>query len=174
MKNPYFTVGQIGRPQGVRGEVKVRSFSDSPERFRKLTGVMLGGGQGPEENAQVDACRILGDNVYLHFAGIDDRDRAETLRGRYIWIEREQAVPLADDTYYVSDLLDCAVVDEAGRRYGTIAEVIQTGSNDVYVVRPEVGKDILIPALKTVVSRVDIEGCRVTVRAEEVAPYAEI
>ena len=170
----YFTVGQIVKPQGIKGEVKVRSFTDDPKRFHSLCDVMLGDQEGPADRTQVSACRVQGDSVYLRIAGVHDRDGAEKLRGRYIWIERSQAVSLETDTYYLSDLLDCAVVDETGHVYGTIEEVIQTGSNDVYVVRSKDGDELLIPALKSIVSRVDIEARQVAVRAEEVAPYAEI
>lgn len=174
MKNPYFTVGQIVKPQGIKGEVKVRSFADDPKRFHSLHEVMLGDKEGPTDRTKVSSCRAQGDSVYLHIAGVNDRDGAEKLRGRYIWIQRSQAVTLTEDTYYLSDLLDCAVVDETGHVYGAIEEIIQTGSNDVYVIRPKDGGQLLIPALKSIVSRVDIEDGRVTVRAEEVAPYAEI
>ena len=174
MKTPYFTVGQIVKPQGVKGEVKVRSLTDDPERFHDLSEVMLGDEEGPSDRTKVSACRVQGESVYLHLAGVGDRNQAESLRGRYLWINRGQAVPLEKDTYYLSDLLNCAVIDERGHTYGIIAEIIQTGSNDVYVVRPESGKDILVPALKSIVSRVDVDGGTVTVRAEEVAPYAEI
>ena len=174
MKTPYFTVGQIVKPQGIKGEVKVRSFADDPQRFHDLDEVMLGDEEGPADRARVKACRVQGESVYLYLAGVNDRDQAERLRGQYLWIERSQAVPLAEDTYYLSDLLGCAVMDESGHTYGSIADIIQTGSNDVYVVRSRDGDDILVPALKSIVSRVDIEKARVTVRAEEVAPYAEI
>ena len=174
MKTPFFTVGQITKPQGIKGEVKVRSFADDPGRFHDLNAVMLGDEEGPQDTAEVKACRVQGESVYLRIAGINDRDQAEKLRGRYLWITRSQAVPLREDTYYLSDLIGCAVADETGRTYGTIAEVIQTGSNDVYVVRPDTGTDILIPAMKSIVSRVDIDNSLVTVRAEEVAPYVEI
>jgi len=174
MKTPFFTVGRIVKPQGIKGEVKVHPFAEDPERFHDLSQVLLGDEEGPSDTVTVSACRVQGDSVYLRFEGIYDRNQAERLRGLYIWIERAQAVPLAEDTYYLSDLIGCAVADETGRTYGTIAEVIQTGGNDVYVVRSEEGGDILIPALKSIISLVDIEDCRVTVRAEEVAPYVEI
>lgn len=174
MKTPYFTVGQIVKPQGIKGEIKVRILTDNAERFHDLNEVMLGDKEGPADKAKVSACRVQGDSVCLRLAGVDDRNQAETLRGRYIWIERGQAVPLAKDSYYLSDLLDCTVADETGHSYGVIAEIIQTGSNDVYVVRSTDGEELLIPALKSIVSRVDIEDRQVTVRAEEVAPYAEI
>lgn len=174
MKNPYFTVGQIVKPQGIHGEVKVRCLSDDPERFHALTEVMLGGDIGPDQKAKVTGCRVSGDSVYLRLEGTNDRNQAEALRGKYLWIDRKQAVPLAQDTYFISDLIDCAVEDETGCVYGRIAEIIQTGSNDVYVVRTTDGRDMLIPALKTIVSRVDIDGSRIVVLAEAVAPYASV
>jgi len=174
MKNPYFTVGQIVKPQGIKGEVKVRILTDDAERFHALHTVMLGDQEGPHDTARVNACRVQGESVYLQFSGVNDRDQAEKLRGRYIWIDRSQAVPLAKDTYYLSDLFGCAVVDENGHTYGAIADIIQTGSNDVYVIRGEDGDELLLPALKTIVSRVDVAENRITVRAEEVAPYVEI
>jgi len=170
----YFTVGQIVKPQGIKGEVKVRSFADDPERFHSLKAVMLGDNKEPADRADVSTCRVQGGSVYLRLAGVDDRGQAEALRGRYIWIERSQAVPLKEDSYYMSDLIGCAVADENGHTYGAITQIIHTGSNDVYVVRPPEGDELLIPALKSIVSRVDIEENRITVRAEEVAPYAEI
>lgn len=174
MITKHFTVGQIVKPQGVKGEVKVRSFADDAERFHSLREVMLGDKEGPSDRARVSACRVQGDSVYLRLSGVNDRDQAEKLRGRYIWIDRSQAVPLGKDTYYLSDLIGCTVIDENGNTYGNIAEIIQTGSNDVYVVRSQSGDDLLLPALKSIVSRVDVEDGRVTVRAEEVVPYVEI
>jgi len=96
--------------------------------------------------------------------GIADRESAEVLRGTVVRIDREQAAPLEEGEFYQFELLGLEVETEEGQRVGNLVEIIETGANDVYVVRDEQGKDTLYPALKDVVPVVDLETRKMIVR----------
>ena len=93
MKQTHLLVGEIVRPQGIRGEVKLRHFTDDPYRFEELDAVLRQTGEGFEP-LTVEACRVQGDDVYLKLEGFDDRNAAETLRGAMLYVDREHAAEL--------------------------------------------------------------------------------
>lgn len=138
----YYSV-TTGRPVPAAGE----GYAVRPER---IEGVRFHRGQ-----------------VVVKLAGCGDADAAEAYRGAYISITRDQLVPLNKDSFFVFDLIGCEVLDESGERLGILVEVLETGSNDVYVVKPVAengaGGDLLIPALKSVVREVDVAKKRIVV-----------
>lgn len=161
----YLSVGLVLKPQGLKGEVKVNPLTDNIKRFDNLDEVYIKAGQN------YIPLKIRGrwyrkDFVYLSFEGYEDRNQAERLRNEYLWIPREKAIPLPEDTFFIADLIGCAVRTNEGECLGHIEQVIQTGSNDVYVVNGSKG-EILIPALKKVVLQVDIMNRFIEVDASE-------
>jgi 16S rRNA processing protein RimM len=147
------TVGQVTAPHGVRGEVRVRPDTDFPERLASLRDVVLIDGDRVR-SAAVVACRPHGAVLLMRFDGVDDLEAAERLRGVAIAVPRGAAMPLAPDTYYIHEILGMQVRTEDGRLLGVVAEVMRAPANDVYVVRGAAG-EILVPALRAVVRRVD-------------------
>ena len=105
--------------------------------------------------------------VMLKFKGIDDINQAEALRNLYIKINRKDAVKLPKDSYFIVDLLGLEVYTVQDQLLGTVYDIFPTGSNDVYVVKDELGKQILIPALKTVIKNIDIENKKIIVELPE-------
>lgn len=156
-------IGQITKPHGVRGEVKVLSLTDSLERFRELDKVLIDG-----KETKITSVKLQSDRAILKLEGIDSMDEAEDYRNKYIQVRREDAMELEEDSYYIADLLDCVVFDTDGEELGKVYEVIETGSNDVYWVKGEGKKEVLIPALKSIVESVDIENNKIIIKPVKV------
>jgi len=156
------TIGKIVKAQGIRGEVKVMSLTRDVTHFAVLKNVYIDG-----VLYDIKAVRISGDFAYLLLDGINDRNTAESLRNKQISIERDKVKPLDTDEYYISDLIGCRVVTADGLEIGTLAEVIETGTADVFVVKSTDGKDVLFPHLTRVVVGVDLGNRVVTVDKTE-------
>jgi len=161
----YLSVGLVLKPQGIKGEIKVKPLTDDITRFDDLDEIYLKNGQNYFP-VKIIGRRYRNDFVYLALEGYGDRNRAECLRGQYLWIPRHMARVLPEDTYFIADLVGCVVRTRDGEELGRIEQVIQTGSNDVYLVNGDRG-EILIPALKKVVLQVDIVNKVIEVDAEE-------
>ena len=155
----FLVIGEVLRPQGVRGEVKARVLTDFPERFRVLKRAYLGQTLRP---VTVEGVRFHQGCVLLKFAGYDDRTAAESLRGALVQIPIEEAMLLEEDEYYLYQIVGLAVWTVQGEYLGQVREVLVTGSNDVYIVRGPKG-EILLPAIEEVIREVDLEAGRLTV-----------
>ncbi|MBB6631197.1 ribosome maturation factor RimM [Clostridium algidicarnis] len=153
----YLSVGQISKPHGIKGEVKVIPLTDDIKRFRKLKKVYIDGNE-----KVIVWCKMQVDRVILKIEGIDTIEGAESLRNKYIQVKREEAVRLPKDSYFIADLLSCTVYDTSENKIGKVYDVIKTGSNDVYWIKHE--KEILIPALKDIVLDVDIDSHKIIIR----------
>lgn len=158
----FLEIGKISCPHGITGEVKVIPLTDNPERFYELKWVYLDNGKNMGKY-NISGVKIFKNQVILKFAEVKDRNTAETLRGAMLNVDRKNAVKLPKDSFFICDLIGCEVFSEDGERYGVLTDVLKTGSNDVYVVKCNNGKDILIPALKSVVTDVSIKDKRITV-----------
>lgn len=150
-RDEMFVLGRIVAPHGVRGEVRIKGETDRPEIFATLPHVYIGGNR-----YQVTSVRPH-KNVYCFcLAGVSTREDAEALVGSWIEMPRSELPPRPEGTYYISDLVGLTVETPTGERIGQLVEVLQPGANDVYVVRGEQG-DILVPALKRVVTDISLE-----------------
>jgi 16S rRNA processing protein RimM len=126
----YVTIGKIVRPQGIKGEVKVLPLTDDPERFCRLKKVFINDG----EAVGVLRCRITNGDVFLYLEGVLDRNQAETLRGADIKIRAADKIKLPAGRYFISDLIGCDVAFEDGQKIGAVADILQYGAADVYVL----------------------------------------
>ena len=161
----WVVIGEIARPHGVKGDVKVRMHTDYPDRFDPLTEVYLQrGGMEPE----LSGFTVVGrqqDQLVCHIAGIESRDEAADLRGTLIVVPKEEAVELPPGHYYIFELVGLLVYTEDGEYLGKLKEVLQPGANDVYVVEPAgLGEEILLPAIADVILDIDMEKGRMLVR----------
>jgi len=145
---------------GVSGEVRVKVLTDFPDRFDGLETIYLGEEYTP---AVVEGHRKHGTSVLLKLAGVDRREEADKLRGLLIRLPIDQAVPLQEDEYYVYEIVGLEAWTTDGEHLGRVTEVLETGSNDVYVIR-DGARELLIPALADVVLSVDLEKGRVEVQ----------
>ena len=156
-------IGMIEKPFGVKGEVRVRSLSDVPGRFEGLKDVTLVAPSGRALVTVVNRVRGHGGSYVLGFDAFSSPEEAAAFRGALVKISRGAAPPLPAGQYYEYELVGMTVVAETGRVLGTLEEVLETGSNHVFVVRRD-GREILIPGLKQMVASVDLESRTMTVR----------
>ena len=170
MLSEYLLIGQVLRPQGIRGQVKVRPDTDDPGRFEELEFVYL-----KKDNeyvrAAVEDVSVRDDGVYLRLDGAKDRDEAEKQRGLMLYVDRAHAVQLSEDETFICDLIGCQAVDTKGNELGKVTDVLQPGGNDVYVIKTPKG-EMLLPALKHVIPTVDVKNGAIVVdesRLPEVA-----
>ncbi len=161
----FLKVGIVTAPFGVHGEMKVYPTTDDPLRFKKLKKIYwFAGGEaamnaGAEpECADVESAKVSKDMAIIKISGIDTPEEAAKLKRREFYVDRENAVPLKKDEYYIADLIGMSVIDEEDNKLGTLKDVLQTGANDVYIVsRDGDSSDLLIPAIKECVLNVDVE-----------------
>jgi 16S rRNA processing protein RimM len=160
--NDKLRVGIVGKAQGIKGEVRVHPISSDISRFLSLKHVFLKS-KKDEKEYDVASARIQKDFCIMRFKGVEDRNTAETFNGMDILINREDAVELDENEFFVGDIIDSKVITEDGRELGQLVDVYETGANDVYVVRGK-DKDIMIPAIKDCIISVDIDNMIITVR----------
>lgn len=158
----YLAIGRVVGAFGIRGEVKVEVHTDFPERFYQLKRVYLGESDDDVRPVAVLGARPHKGRFLLRLEGCSDRTTAEAMRGQWLHIPIEEAMPLAEDEYYVYEVLGLRVETPAGEFLGYIQEVLFTGSNEVFVVEGDEG-ELLIPVLEDVVLEIDRAGERVLV-----------
>jgi 16S rRNA processing protein RimM len=154
----YLLLGEILRPHGIRGELRMRILTDFPERIPSLDAVHIGiGPASPDVTAyQVEHMRLHQAYGLLKLRGIDDRNQAEPLRDLFVMVPLEDAVPLEPGEFYLYQLIGLAVETADGEALGTVRDIIETGANDVYVVASPTYGEVLLPAIDEVIVRVDI------------------
>ncbi len=159
-------VGVITSPHGVHGEVKVFPTTDDNKRFKKLKECYIGNDKKMLP-AVVEGCKFFKNMVILKFKDYNSMNDVEGLRQYGIYVTRDHAVKLQKDEYFIADMIDAEVVDEAGNSIGVLTEVLSTGANDVYVVSRDGKNDLLIPAIKQCIVKVDIDASQIIVRLME-------
>lgn len=162
----YFEIGQIVNTSGLKGILKIKPFTDDIKKFSNLKTIYIKTKSGLTE-FKIEQVRYVKNMVMLKLTGIDTVEEAEKYRNLYIKVLRDQEEELEEGSYYVVDILGCKVNTDANQELGKIVDVFQTGSNDVYVVKDEQGKQILLPAIKQVIKNVDIKNKIITVHLLE-------
>lgn len=159
-------IGEVLKPQGIRGELKVKTFTDAPENVKAFGTVYI-----EDTPYKILSFRVGTDGAaYIGLRGVPDRNAAELLRGKKIEGEREDAPPLEEGRYYIVDILGLTCVTEEGEELGKVVDVVNL-SSDVYTIE-KAGKRILFPAVKGVIVKVDIAGGKLVVKKsvfEEIA-----
>lgn len=152
----YFEIGQIVNTSGLKGEIKIKPFTDDITKFNKFKTIYVSMKEELKE-FKIEHVRFSKNMVFLKLEGINTIDEAENYRNLYLKIKRDKNEELEKDTYYVVDILDCKVYTEEQTELGKVIDVFSTGSNDVYVVKNELGEQVLLPAIKDVIKNIDIE-----------------
>lgn len=158
----YFEIGQIVNTYGIKGFVKVVPFTDDVSRFEKLENVYIEY-KGNLILMTIDEVSYNKSNVLLKFKEAPDINMVEKYKGCYLKIQRKDAVNLPEDTYFIADLIGIEVYTEEGRLLGKVDDIFKTGSNDVYVVKDEAGKQILLPAIGEVIKNIDVGNKKILV-----------
>ncbi|NMB44888.1 MAG: 16S rRNA processing protein RimM [Firmicutes bacterium] len=160
----WVVIGEITRPHGVQGAVKVIMHTDYPHRFDSLAEVYVGRDDAEPQLVSFALAGRQEGQVICHLGGVESREAAEQLRGLLLMIPRDQVVDLPPGHYYIFDLVGLSVYTEAGEYLGRLKEVLQLGANDVYVVEAATREqDILLPAIEEVIVSVDLDRGRMLV-----------
>lgn len=155
-------IGQIVNTYGIKGFLKVVPYTDNVKRFEKLETIYIEYKNELKEFS-IQEVKYSKNTIMLKLTGIDDINMAEMYKNCYIKIDRKDAVKLPEDTYFIVDLIGITVYTDENKLLGTLADVFPTGSNDVYVVKNDLGKQILLPAIGDVIKKVDIQNKKMIV-----------
>ena len=158
--NDWIIIGRVRAAHGIRGELRVDILSDFPQRFQALKRVYLGDAHTPYTVAN---SRFMPKGVLIKLAGIDSRDTAERLAGSYIALPEAETPPLPDGSFHHHQIQGLEVRADDGRLLGSVAEILTTGSNDVYIVRGGQFGELLLPAIAEVIRTIDLEAQCITV-----------
>ena len=143
-------IGVIVKPQGIRGEVKVQPLTDDINRFRKLKEVII-----DDKTYRVTNAVIGGGTVFLSLSGVLDRNTAETFRGKFLRVTRENAVELEEGRYFIVDVVGCTLINSENEKIGEIVDVF-SARTDVFTVKCVDGRIMRFPFLKDTVIKVDV------------------
>ena len=155
-------VGQIVNTFGIKGEVKVTPFTDDINRFDDLKKVYVKT-RKDDKLYKVENVRYHKNMVLLKLEGIENPEQAELLKNAYLEIDRQDAIPLEEGQYFIVDLIGLDVYTDEGKLLGKVDDIYNTGANDIYVVKDELGKQVLLPGIKEVIKQVDLESEKITV-----------
>ncbi len=155
-------VGQIVNTFGIKGMVKVMPFTDDIRRFDKLDKVYIEKNKSKKEY-KIEEVKYHKNMVLIKFEGIDKIEQAEELRNSYLTVSRDSVEELEEGRYYIVDLLGLDVYTDEQVLLGTLDDIFNTGSNDIYVVKNKEGKQILLPAIEDVIKQVDLENKKIIV-----------
>lgn len=163
---PYLELGQIVNVKGLKGEIKVNPFTENINRFETLNKILIKLKNEIKEY-EIEKVSYHKNQVILKLKGIDSIEAAETLRNYYILINRKDLEPLEEGKYYIADLIGLDVYTEEGKALGKVDDIYNTGSNDIYVVKDELGKQKLLPGIPEVIKKVDLENSKIIVNLIE-------
>ena len=149
-------IGQIVNTFGIKGEVKVIPFTDDINRFDDLKKVYV---KSKKESKlyKVESVRYHKNMVLLKLENINNPEDGQTLKNTFLEVDREDAIPLEEGTYFIVDLIGLDVYTDDGKLLGKVEDIYNTGANDIYVVKDELGKQILLPGIDDVIKEVKLE-----------------
>ena len=156
----YLEIGQIVNTFGIKGMVKIKPFTDDINRFDKLETIYIENRKGRKEY-EIEEVKYHKNMVLMKLKGIDTPEEADLLRQSYLLVDRRKEEPLEEGVYYIVDLLGLEAYTDEGQLLGKIDDIFNTGSNDIYVVKDELGKQILLPGLPEVLKQVDLESGKI-------------
>lgn len=166
MKQEYFEIGQIVNTFGIKGFVKVNPFTDDLERFNELKSIFVVKNKELID-MEIEEVKFHKHLVLIKFKGIEDINMAEKYKGCYLKIKREDARKLPKDTYFIADLIGIKVYDEEGNLLGKVDDIYNNKVHDIYVVKNDLGKQILLPSTKEVIKQIDVDEERIVVHLIE-------
>lgn len=149
-------IGQIVNTFGIKGEIKVVPFTDDINRFDELKKVYVKT-RKDDKLYKVENVRYHKNMVLIKLEGIENPEQAELLKNAYLEIDREDAIPLKEGQYFIVDLIGLDVYTDEGTLLGKVDDIYNTGANDIYVVKDELGKQILLPGIKEVIKEVKLD-----------------
>jgi 16S rRNA processing protein RimM len=166
MKSEFFAIGQIVKSWGLKGTLVVRPLTDKHERFLGLRNVWIGTMRSDQSPFKVKETCVKGQRIHVRLEEIRARDVADALVGKFLCVTGENLVQLPEGTHFVHDVVGSRVIDERGKKIGTVEDVWKLPANDVYVVRN--GKrEHLVPAIRSIIEKIDTERKQIRIRMIE-------
>lgn len=158
----YLEIGQIVNTFGIKGMVKVKPFTDNIERFSNLEKVYIKN-KSSQTEYKIQEVKYHKNMVLMKLEGIENPEQADLLRNSYLIVDREKEKLLEKGTYYIVDMIGLEVYTDENELLGTLEDIYNTGSSDIYVVKNELGRQVLLPAIKDVIKNIDMENRKITV-----------
>ena len=158
----YLEIGQIVNTFGIKGMVKVKPFTDNIERFSNLEKIYIKNKSGQTEY-KIQEVKYHKNMVLIKFEGIENPEQADLLRNSYLIVDRETEEPLEAGRYYIVDMIGLDVFTDDNEYLGKLEDIYNTGSNDIYAVKNELGKQVLLPAIEDVIKNIDMDNKKVIV-----------
>ena len=162
MKKEKLEIGQIVNTFGIKGFVKIYPYVDDITRFDDLKTVYIST-KKQETELEIEEIKYQKNMVLAKFKGIDTVENAEKLRNSYVKIDRKDAIKLEEGQYFIVDLIGLEVYTDEGKLLGKVDDIYNTGANDIYVVKDELGKQILLPGIKDVIKEVNLDNEKIIV-----------
>jgi len=162
MMQEFLEIGQIVNTFGIKGMVKVKPFTDDITRFDDLEKVYVESNKNKKEY-EIEEVKYHKDMVLIKFRGVDKVEEAELLRNSYLKVNRNDEPNLEDGTYYIVDLLGLDVYSDEGNLLGKVDDIFNNGSCDIYAIKDELGKQLLLPAISDVIKEINLEEKRIVV-----------
>lgn len=153
-KAEFLVVGKLRRPHGIRGEIILEVLTDFPERLHRGLVVYVGPQHQP---LRLSSLRQIEGGLLIAFQGYKDREAAGELRNQLVMVRADDRPPLEEGEYYHHQIMGLRVVNEGGQFLGQVVEILETGANDVLVIRPEQGQELLLPMLESTILSVNLE-----------------
>lgn len=161
----YLEAGKIVNTHGLKGEVKVVPWTDSPETFEDIKYAYIKKKTG-DMRLDIEHLKYQKNNLILKFKQISSIDEAEPLKNKTLYIDRDMLGELPEGTYYIADIIGLKAVDPDGNEIGTVADIFNTGANDIYDIKRDGKKNLFLPVIDDVIT-VELENKRVVVRIPE-------
>lgn len=152
----YVVIGQVRRPHGVRGTLRVAPMTEDPHRYRRLEQVYLSRGDDQRTLFAIEKVEIAHEAILLTLQGIDSRDRAEEWRQAWVEIPGEQILPLEEGQHYLFEIVGLQVQSEDGENLGTVVDILRNPAHDVYVVKQD-DREFMVPAVPEFIRQIDSE-----------------
>ena len=159
----FLEIGKIINTHGLKGEVKISAWTDAYDDFENFTYVYTKTGQ----KLNIEGIKYQKNNLIVKFREINSIEEAEKYKNSVLYLTKEELGELPENVFYIADLLDCEVFSEDGKKIGILYDIFSTGSNDVYDIRRENAKNLLVPIIDGVVRMVDIENKKIIIKIPE-------
>jgi len=164
-KSEFILVGRLGRTRGVSGHIWITPLTDFPDRFLDLTEILVSHRE-TWERFEIESSQLVGGRPLVRFVGINNREEASRLTNRDLAVSADQLIELAPDTHYIFDIIGCEVVDyESKQTLGEVVDVRRYPANDVYLIKTDQGQEVLFPAVKDLVTKIDTQQKKIFVRS---------
>ena len=164
--NKYLELGQIVNVRGLKGEVKVNSYSEDPNRFEKIKTIIVKQKENSKQYS-IEKVSYTKNQVVLKLKDVDTIEEAEKLRNSIILIDRDELGELPEDVFYIADLIGLDVYTDENEYLGKVDDIFNTKSNDVYVVKDDLGKNKLLPGIPEVIKEISLENKKIIVHLIE-------